>query len=344
MVFSIGWGSYKRTLNNYLESLPSLMELKHNFMDLSKLIRADFGSDLAIHERYGLSEKLSGFLTLVRPIFLLMTPLNAASAAILSIRGLPSWELCAAGFFTGAFAAAGVNIFNQYTDADRDKVIWPSRSIPSGRVTANQALFLAFLSYIVALSLCWIFFNPVAFFLLLATIVLGSLYSSYLRDKAGYLSLPPIEGLIFLTGWAALSPDTVFTSLLPWYLYLLGVVWQSAHILAHYILVIRSDVSGKPIIETPVFFCKPSAKSVSRITLGLAILLLVMSVLLPLLTPLSYLYIIPVAAYGSYTVYKCLGFFQASWDKEKVHSAWSSLSLFRLAISLTIILSVLIYP
>ncbi len=312
-------------------------------MDLAKFFRADFGSDLAVRDAYSFKERLIGYLTLARPLFLILTPLNAASAAILSIRGLPAWDICLAGFFTGALAAAGVNIYNRYADRERDKTMWPQRSIPSGRVKANGALALSFLSYVATLALCWIYFNPTSFYILLAAIVLGSLYSSYLRDKVGYLSLPPIEGLIFLCGWSCLSPDTVFTTLLPWYLYLLGLVWQSAHILAHYVLNIRFDAAGKPDIVTPLFFSKPSAPTAARLTLGFAVLLFIMSALLPLLTPLSFLYIIPVAAYGLFTLYQCRAFYQSSLDKERMHRAWSALSLFRLIISAAIILSILVY-
>jgi 4-hydroxybenzoate polyprenyltransferase len=307
-------------------------------MNLSKLIRADFGSDLPVQDEYSIRDKLIGFLTLVRPIFLLMTPLNAASAAILSIRNLPSWELCVGGFFTAAFAAAGVNIYNRYADTARDKIFWPWRAIPSGRVKAGQALAMVVVFYIISLSLCWVYFNPPAFFILLAGIVLGSLYSSYLRDRVGYLSLPPVEGLIFLCGWACLSPETLLTSAVPWYLYSLGLVWQSGHIMAHYVLHIRDDNKGKPVIRTPALFFKPSARTASRMTIGFAVLLVLLSVLLPLLTPLSYLYIVPVAAWGIYTIYKCQAFLRASQDKERLHQAWSSLSLFRMVISAAIIL------
>ena len=312
-------------------------------MNLAKIIRADFGSNLVISDQYNIKERLAGFLTLVRPLFLFMTPLNAASAAVLSIRGFPSWQICLAGFFTAALAAAGVNTFNQYADRRRDKTIWPSRSIPSGRVKPNQALVLSIFFYAISLLLIWIFFNPTAFFILLAAIVLGSLYSTHLRDKVGYLSLPPIEGLIFLCGWAALAPDTLFTAL-PWYLYLLGLVWQSGHIMAHYVLHIRYDDSGKPLIQTPVLFSKPTVESAARLTAGLAVLLLIMSLLLPLFTSLSYLYIIPVALYGIYTIYRCRAFLKTSLDNEKLHKAWSSLSLFRMIISAGILVSVLIYP
>jgi 4-hydroxybenzoate polyprenyltransferase len=313
-------------------------------MNLVKMARADFGSDLAVQNEYSLKERLIGFLTLVRPIFLLLTPLNAASAAILSIRGIPSWELCLAGLAAGAFAAAGVNIYNRYADADRDRIIWPLRPIPTGRVKAHQALALALFFYVAALALVWLFFNLPGFFILLAAIVLGSLYSTYLRDRVGYLSLPLIEGLIFLCGWACLSPHTVFSTTLPWYLYFLGVVWQSGHILAHYALNIRSDAERGPIIRTPALFSRPSAQTASRITMLLTILLFFMSILLLLLTRLSYLYIVPVAGYGIYTLFLCQAFWKASQDKERINQAWSSLALFRTVISAGIILSVLVYP
>jgi 4-hydroxybenzoate polyprenyltransferase len=312
-------------------------------MNIGKFFRADFGSDLAVHNKYSFKERITGYLTLSRPLFLILTPLNAASAAILSIRGLPSWKLCLAGFFTGALAAAGVNIFNRYADRERDKTMWPQRSIPSGRVKAGGALIISVLAYAAALALCWIFFNPTGYFILLAAIILGSLYSTHLRDKVGYLSLPPIEGLIFLCGWACLSPDTVFRTLLPWYLYFLGVVWQTAHIMAHYVLNIRFDAAGKPEIITPLLFSKPSASRVARLTLIFTVLLFIMSILLLWSAKLSWLYIVPVAAYGLFTLYRCQAFWKASLDKENMHHAWSALSTFRLIISAAIILSILIY-
>jgi 4-hydroxybenzoate polyprenyltransferase len=45
-----------------------------------------------------------------------MTPIYAASAAVLSVRGFPSWDMILIGLCAAAFAAAGVNIFNRYAD------------------------------------------------------------------------------------------------------------------------------------------------------------------------------------------------------------------------------------
>jgi 4-hydroxybenzoate polyprenyltransferase len=312
-------------------------------MNLAKAVRADFGSDLPIRANYSIKEQATGYLTLARPVFLLLTPLNAASAALLSIRNLPSWQLCLAGFFTGALAAAGVNIFNRYADRSRDKVLWPARSIPSGRVSAGAALGIALAAYIAALVLCWVFFNPTAFFILLAAEVLGSLYSLYLRDKVGYLSLPPIEGLIFLCGWACLAPATVFTTPLPWYLYFMGVVWQSGHIMAHYVLNIRYEEKGTEVIATPALFSRPPARIAARLALWFTLVLFIMAVLLPLVTAISWLYIVPALAFGLYTLFRGIGLAHDVKDTRKVHRAWSALSLYRMVLSLAIILSILVY-
>ena len=311
-------------------------------MNLNKLIRADFGSDWPIQTEYDLKEKFAGFLTLVRPIFVFMTPLNAASAAVLSISGFPSLKICLGGFLTAAFASAGVNIYNRFADRERDKIAWPWRAIPSGRVKARYALSLTILLFAVSLMLCWFYFNPPTFFILLAGIILGSLYSSYLRDKVGYLSLPPIEGLIFLAGWAALSPDNIF-SLTPWILYLIGLSWQAAHIMGHYMLHIRYDSNGKPIIKTPAFIFKPSPRIAPIMALGFIIVSFVLSLLLVLLTDLNIIYIILLLAIGIFSIFKTWILVNDYKSKEKLHKAWSSLTLFRMVSSVAILLSILFY-
>lgn len=311
------------------------------YSHLSKLSRADFGCDLPAKEEYTFREKVAGFLVLVPPIFLLITPLNAASAVVLSINAYPSWESCLWGVLTAAFAAGGVNIYNRYTDRERDKTAWPHRVIPTGRVRAINALILSIVLYLLSLLLCWLFFNLTSTVILLAAIILGSLYSSFLRDRVGYLSLPPIVGLIYLGGWSALSPQTLFSSFVPWYLYLLGVVWQVAHIMTHYVLHI-SYASGKAIIKTPALFLKPSPPVATSIGIAFTALTFLMSVLLPLITPVGLIYLVPVLVTGIYALWCGKALIGDATNKEKRHKAWSSLSLFRLVISASILLSVFI--
>lgn len=307
------------------------------------MLRSFFGLGLAVKPSYSLRDKLLGFITLVPPIFLVLTPINAASAVVLSIQGYPPWEKCVLGLLTVAFAGGGVVIFNNYVDRERDKSIWPDRSIPSGRVKATNALFLAISLFFCALIFSWVFFNPVNFFILLLTIILGALYSLYFRDKAGYLSLPPIVGLIYLGGWAALSPETLFTSVLPWYLYFLGLIWQTAHIMVYYPLHITRESEGSAVKSPSAFFFTPSARQAVGIGMAFFGLAFILSLLLPIWAPLGSLYLTPVLVAGFYALSLGIRLLRNASDRISGLKTFLSLTVFRLTISTAILLEIFIY-
>ncbi len=311
---------------------------------LNKIARAGFGYGLTAKEEYSFKDRILGFLVLARPIFLIMTPLNAASAAVLGLNGFPSLTQCLLGFLTVAFAGCAVNIFNDYVDQERDRYIWPARPIPSRRVKPKEALLQVLVLFAASLSMSWFLFNPLTFFILLLAVTLGCLYSLYLRDKIGYLSLPPIVGLIYLGGWAAFSPETLFTSLLPWYLYSLGVAWQAAHIMIYYPLHITSNITSNSDIKVPpAFFFRPSPRVAVGMGTGFICLTLLLSILLPLLAPLSALYTVLVLAAGIYALSSSLGLLNDALNRKKGFKAFAALSIFRLTISVAILLSVFIF-
>lgn len=310
---------------------------------LNEIARAGFGYGLTAKKEYGIGDRISGFLVLARPIFFILTPINAAGAAVLGLGGFPSWSQCILGFFTVAFASATVNILNDYIDRDRDRHIWQYRPLPSGRVRPNEALVLVAVLFATSLAVSWFFFNPTTFFILILALVSGSLYSIYLRDRIGYLSLPPIVGLIYLGGWAAFSPETLFSSFLPWYLYLLGVVWQAAHIMIYYPLHVTGNTNGRQETKVPpALFFKPSPETAAGIGTGFICLTIMLSVLLPLLAPLGAIYLIPVIAAGIYALSRGLMLVRDAQNREKGLKAFASLSIFRLIISAAILASVLV--
>lgn len=308
---------------------------------VNKVTLFSLGLGLTSKENYSLVDRLLGFLTLVPPIFLFLTPINASSAAVLSLGGYPPWDKSVIGLLTVAFAGWGINTFNHYRDRERDKTIWPGRAIPSGRVKANSALASAVFVLVCALLLSWFFFNPVTFFILLLAIVSGSLYSAYLRDKVGYLSLPPIVGLIYLGSWSAFSPETLFSSFAPWYLYLLGFVWQAGHIMVYYPMHITREGSG---IKVPsAFFFTPSPRVAVAIGVSFTVLTLILSALLPLLVPLSVLYLVLVLAAGIYALTSGLRFLKDPSSRGQGVKAFTSLSVLRLTISAAILLDVFLF-
>jgi len=308
---------------------------------LGEIARAGFGFGLTAKPEYNFMDKVLGFLALVRPVFLILTPLNAGSAAVLGLAGYPSWSQCFFGSFAVAFTIAAVHAFNDYVDRERDKYIWQTRPIPSGRVKPKGALALAVLLFAASLSIAWVIFNPLTFFILLLAVISSCLYSAYLRDKVGYLSLPPINGLIYLGGWVAFSPETLFSSPLPWYLYLLGVAWQAGHIMIYYPQHIDKD---KPLVKVPpAFFFTPSPQVAVGIGVGFIFVTLLMSALLPLLAPMGVLYPVLVLAVGIYALINGIRLFGDASNREKGLKAFTSVTIFRLIISFAILLSVFIY-
>lgn len=307
---------------------------------LAEIARAGFGFGLTAKSEYGFRDRVLGFLALVRPVFLILTPLNAGSAAVLGLGGFPSWSQSLFGALAVASTIGAVHAFNDYVDRERDKHIWQARPIPSGRVKPKEALALSMALFAASLSIAWVLFNPQTFFILLLAAILSCLYSAYLRGKIGYLSLPPINGLIYLGGWAAFSPETLFSSPLPWYLFLLAVSWQAGHIMIYYPQHIAEDRPG--IKVPPAFFFSPSPRVAVAIGIGFTCVTLLMGALLPLLAPLGALYLVLVLAMGTHSLATGLGYFRDVSNRGKGMKAFASVTMFRMIISSAILLSVFI--
>jgi len=303
-------------------------------------ILAGTGSRQELAQKHSLRERLSGFLALTRPIFFILTPVNAASAAVLALKGYPSLSQCLIGFGTVALAGCAINVFNDYVDRERDRFIWQDRPIPSGRVQPNEALLMVIVALAASLSMAWFWFNPPTFLILLLAVILGALYSTYLRDRVGYLSLPPIVGLIYLGGWAAFSPGTLLSSWLPWYLYLLGVFWQTAHIMVYYPLHVISSSSEPRTRVTPALFFTPSPQAAVKIGVIFTLLTLLLSAGLFFIAPLSALYLALVIAAGLYALVSGLRLIKDTFNRNTGLRAFTSLSIFRLVISAAILLTV----
>ena len=169
---------------------------------ITSIARASFGYGATVKNDYTIGDRILGFLVIARPIFLILTPINAAGAAVLAINRFPDLFHCIMGLLTVALAGSAINIFNDFEDRERDKHLWQARPIPSGRIKAYESLIYVAVLLVASLTLCWFLFNITTWLILCIAIILGCLYSRYFRDKIGYLSLPPIVGLIYLLSFA----------------------------------------------------------------------------------------------------------------------------------------------
>jgi len=186
----------------------------------------------------------------------------AASAAVAN-GAFPGWLQAVAGLAAALLAYAAIHAFNDFVDRRRDIECWPGRPIPSRRVTPAQVIVFVALCFAISLTIIWFMFNFTCFLVSCLAVLMGCLYSAYLRDRVGYLVLPPIQGLLWLCGWTAFSPDTLFSSWLPWVLYGFSAVWQAGHIMVYSPLHPIRKVGNKTLTQVPALFITTSPHTAS---------------------------------------------------------------------------------
>lgn len=308
----------------------------------SSLMQRWLGQGAPVKERYSGLEKLAGLFDLTRPRLAVMTPLNAGSAAVLALGGFPPLETCLVGSAAVILSVAGIHCVNDFVDRRRDLVAWPGRPIPGGRVRASWALLLALACFAGALGLSWAFFNVQNFLIFATALALGCFYSAYLRDRVGYLSLPPINGLIYLGGWAAVAPGTLLASGLPWLLYALGFCWQAAHIMLYSPVHPIRKAGARWRTEVPALFFIPTPRGAAALGLGFFLATLALALGLFFVAGLGVVYLAPVVIVSVLTLIPSVAFLRDWSSREKGIKAFSAMSNFRLALSAAILLDVLV--
>ena len=253
------------------------------------------GQGNAVKPSYNISDRLAGVLDITRPILSTMGALGVAAGAGLAFHGIPAWDKCLVGVIAALLAFAGIHSFNDFVDQRRDVVCWPGRPIPSKRLQAPQALAIALGSYAIALVIVWFAFNPTCFAVSAVAIGLGCAYSGYLRDRVGYLVLPPIEGTLWICGWAAFSPGTLFTSWAPWILWGFSALWQAGHIMIYSPLHPIQHVKGEKLTQVPALIKRTSPQAATIIGFAFLCLAVAISMYLGFYFDLGLLYLIPTA-------------------------------------------------
>jgi heme O synthase-like polyprenyltransferase len=175
--------------------------------------------------------------------------------------------------------------------------------------------------------------------------LLGCLYSAYLRDKVGYLVLPFIEGSLWLCGWTAFSPQTLFTSWVPWVLYLFSFAWQAGHIMIYSPLHPVRHVKGAKLTQVPAFFATTSP--LTAIIIGVIFLVITMAIGLfsGFYIDLGMVYVIPVAIMGLFALTVSFNYLRDSENFAKGIKAFTIVTYFmttaRVFILISVFLSVL---
>jgi 4-hydroxybenzoate polyprenyltransferase len=300
------------------------------------------GQGNTVKEKYNVSDRLAGVLDITRPILSTMGALGVGAAAALANGGFPAWNKIIIGFIAALLAFAGIHSFNDFADRRRDVVCWPGRPLPSKRLSNWQGLTIATGSYAIALIIVWFGFNPTCFWVSLAAIVLGSLYSGYLRDRVGYLVLPPIEGTLWLCGWTAFSPSTLFTPA-PWILWAFSATWQAGHIMVYSPLHPISHINDKKLTQVPALFKRTSPHAATIIGFIFLCFATVFGIYLGFYFNLGLLYIIPTAIMAAIALSICIPYMRDSENFGKGIKTFSFATYFMLVARVFMLLSILVF-
>ena len=297
-----------------------------------ELVHRWMGFGVARPQSPTLATRLMAYVDIGRPLVSVMCPFSVAGPAVLANRGFPPAATCAIGVFAVLLVGWGIHSINDFVHHEQDKLIWPGRPIPSGRVTRREALAISLACYAGALAISWFFFSgdsKANFVLLLIGCSAGWLYATYTRDRVGYLSLPPLVGLFDLGGWAAFSPGTLFSDGTPWLLFLLAVTWQGAHIMV-LSAAFKGGASPNDRVRVPAFFFTPTAKGACALAVGFMLLFWPLTIALFVFTDMGLLFLAPALAAGAYATMSVFRFAQAPADRGRGAQAFNRLTLLRI--------------
>ena len=166
---------------------------------------------------------MKAVISLLRPLNCFMVAAAVFIGALVA-SGLPGiqvhlMDVLTASLVAFLFTGAG-NALNDYFDRDIDKINHPRRPIPSGRISPDSALLIAFVFFLVSLVLAT-FINIIVTFIVVANFAVMISYEVLSKAKglAGNMTIAWLTGTTFLFGGAAVGAieDTIVLAALAFF-------------------------------------------------------------------------------------------------------------------------------
>jgi 4-hydroxybenzoate polyprenyltransferase len=227
-----------------------------------------------------------GFICIQRPAIAIMGPLMFLAAGFQALGRLPSCYTIVMGFIAVYAFSAAEHTIDDTIDKEIDKKKWPTRPLPTETISRLGSTLFAFLLASIGIVISYLVFNWQLVAVELFALGLGTLYP-FLRDRIGYLVLTPIPALIAIGGWVAYTPDTLFTSPVPWILYMVYASWQAFHILT----------LPWAIGVAKTFIVRPKEpRTVVIMSIIISVITLVLAIYLSIFIPGTWIFIITMIA------------------------------------------------
>jgi protoheme IX farnesyltransferase len=261
-------------------------------------------------------ERLKDFLTLTKPIIVLLLLVTTFAGMVAGGKAWPSLSIAFWTMIGGALASGGSGAVNQYIDRDLDKNMQRTakRPLAAGRMTAAEGLSFGLALCIASFFIMAGFVNLLAAFLSLAGIIYYVfLYSVWLKKATvqniviggGAGAIPP------LVGWAAATGSL---SIPAWILFLIVFMWTPPHFWA-LAIVRRKDYERAGVPMLPVICGEAETR---KQVLIYTVELVAVTFLLPLLKYTGTVYLISAAVLGLILLYYAWRVYRNSGNK----AAW----------------------
>jgi heme o synthase len=246
-------------------------------------------------------EKAAAYFELTKPRIAFMLVLTSAAGFYLGSQ-IFNWILFANSMFAITLLAFGVAALNQYIERDIDKLMTrtENRPLPSGRLSAIEALIFG--SFLCIASEVYLYFavNPLTALLGLAVIVgYVFLYTPLKTRTSLSTAIGAIPGALPpLLGFTAASNEITIGA---WVTFAILFVWQFPHFLA-IAWMYREQYAKAGILMLPVI--EPEGKITARQIVIFAVILLPISISAYFVNLAGVVYLIGAVLLGLWFLYE----------------------------------------
>ena len=244
----------------------------------------------------GFRERVLAYVELTKPRIAFMLVLTSAAGFYLASTGNFDWVLFANSMIGIALLAFGVATLNQWVERRTD-ILMPrtaQRPLPSGRLSANEALIFGVLQCVVAEIYLSSLTNLLTAMLGIV-VILGYVlvYTPLKTRSSACTAIGAIPGALPpLMGWTAASGDITMAA---WAMFVIQFLWQFPHFLAIAWLY-REEYARAGILMLPVL--EPEGRLTARQIVSFAFMLLVVSLAPFFLGLASVIYLIGATILG----------------------------------------------
>jgi heme o synthase len=207
-------------------------------------------------------DRFSAFIELTKPRIAVLLVLTSAAGFYLASSGPFNYVLFINSMVAIALLAFGVATLNQYWERELDRLMerTATRPLPTGKVTANEALIFGLAQCTIAELYLLLFVNPLTAFLGSLVIVGYVLVYTPLKTRTSVsTAIGAIPGALPpLMGWTAASDNITLTA---WALFAMQFLWQFPHFLA-IAWIYRKEYAKAGILMLPVV--EPSGRLTAR--------------------------------------------------------------------------------